>query len=231
VTVSVMHQILEDFGPSWTILIPTIPQREASFRRLLDVLLPQLAAHPQVRVLAWRNVGDPPLGELRDGLVDSAGTDYVSFIDDDDLVPEFYVAEIVQALAERPDHVGFQLEYTTDQHGHLGREIVEHSLKWRRWSRVDGVLCRDFTHLDPVRTEFAQRGRFAVARPRRAEDRVWVKQVRPYLGSEVYIPKIMYHYLWSQAGSSWERPHELAPATGPLPAVDHPSFSWHRRSV
>lgn len=218
--------------PTWTILIPTIPQREILFKRLLDVLLPQLDAHAgAVRVLAWRNVGDPALGPLRDAMIDSAGTEYVSFIDDDDLVPSYYVAEIVKALAERPQHVGFQLEYTTEASGHTGREIVEHSLRWRRWGRIGGVLCRDFTHLDPILTTVAQRGRFAVARPRRAEDRVWVKQVRPYLSREVYIPKIMYHYLWSQLGSSWERPHQLLPAAGPPPVIDHPYFSWHPRST
>lgn len=218
--------------PTWTILIPTIPQREALLWRLLDVLLPQLDEHAgAARVLAWRNAGAPSLAEIRDALVDSAGTEYVSFIDDDDLVPDYYVAEIAKALRERPHHVGFQLEYTTDQDGHQGREIVEHSLRWHRWGRFNGVLCRDFTHLDPIRTDLAQRGRFAVARPRRAEDRVWVKQVRPYLSREVYIDKIMYHYQWSQHGSSWERPHELRPATGPLPAVNHPHFSWHPRSM
>ena len=218
--------------PTWTILIPTIPQRQHLLERLLERLLPQLDPHHgRVRVLAWRNVGVPALGEVRDGLIDAAGTEYVSFVDDDDLVPEYYVAEIVKALETRPDHVGFQLEYTTDQHGNMGREVVEHSLRWRRWARVGGVLCRDFTHLDPLPTRLAQRGRFAVARPRRAEDRVWVKQVRPYLSSEVYIPKIMYHYQWSQQGSSWERPHELQPAAHPPPEINHPHFSWHPESA
>lgn len=218
--------------PTWTILIPTIPQRDATFRRLLTGLLPQLDEHGgRVKVLAWRNLGDPALAPLRDAMVDAAGSEYVSFIDDDDLVPDYYVAEIVRALDERPDHVGFLLEYTTDADGHKGREIVEHSLKWPKWGRsAEGVLYRDFTHLDPIRTEWAQRGRFGVARPRRAEDRVWVKQVRPYLSTEVFIDKIMYHYLWSHAGSSWQNPAALAPG-GIRPEPGHPSFSWHERSI
>lgn len=213
--------------PTWTILIPTIPQREAQFLDLLDHLLPQLDEHEgRVKVLAWRNQGDPRLAEIRDALVDSAGTDYVSFIDDDDMVPDYYAAEIVKALATRPDHVGFQLEYTTDMDGTLGREVVEHSLRYGGWARIEGVLCRDITHVDPVRTDFARQARFANARPRRAEDRVWVKQLRQYLSSEVYIDKIMYHYRWSQHGSSWQRPEELAPG-GPRPDVEHPHFAWH----
>ena len=219
-------------SPTWTILIPTIGQREPLFLRLLDRLLPQLDEHEgRVRVVAWLNAGDPRLAEIRDRMIAEAGTEYVSFVDDDDLVPEYYVAEIVRALAERPDHVGFNLEFSTlDDAGNAGHEIVEHSLRWPKWGRSsEGLLYRDFTHVDPVRTEYARQGLFAHARPRRAEDRVWVKQVRPYLSSEVFIDKIMYHYLWSAERSSWQQPSAITPS-GPRPAVEHPYFAWHRES-
>lgn len=218
--------------PTWTILIPTIPQREHLFLRLLDRLLPQLDEHEgRVKVVAWRNAGDPRLAEIRDRMIADASSEYVSFIDDDDLVPEYYAAEIVRALDSRPDHVGFKLEFTTDQgDGTLGHEIVEHSLKWPKWGRsCEGVLYRDFTHVDPVRRDYAMQGLFARARPRRAEDRVWVKQVRPYLSSEVYLDKVMYHYLWSAEGSSWQAPAELL-SGGCRPNIEHPHFSWHPES-
>jgi hypothetical protein len=216
-------------APTWAILVPTIAQREPLFLRLLDALLPQLDAHEgRVRVIAWRNAGDPRLAELRDTMIGTAAAEYVSFVDDDDLVSEFYVDEIVQALAGRPDHVGFKLEYLVDGEP---KEVVDHSLRHGRWHRnVEGMLVRDFTHVDPVRWEHAIRGRFAAARPGRAEDRAWVKQVRPFLRTETYVDKIMYHYLWSQSTSSWQRPERLMPGTAPRPAVEHPYFEWHERS-
>lgn len=215
--------------PTWAILIPTIVQREPLFLRLLDVLLPQLDAHAgRVRVVAWRNTGTPRLAELRDAMVRTADAEYVSFIDDDDLVPEFYVDEVERALSSRPDHVGYKLEYSVDG---VPKEVVDHSLRHGRWHRnIEGMLVRDFTHVDPVRREHAERGRFASARPGRAEDRVWCKQVRPFLFTETYIDKVMYHYLWSQSTSSWQRPERLAPAAGPRPVIDRPFFSWHERS-
>ncbi len=220
-------------APTWTILIPTIPQREGLFLRLLDVLLPQLDTDPDgtnVDVLAWRNSGEVSVGELRDGMLAATDADYVVFVDDDDLVPEYYVAEIAAALRQRPYHVGFKLAYYCD--GRL-EETVEHSLVYGDWRRTpEGVLVRDFTHVDPIRRETALAGRFAQARSGRAEDRAWCKQVRPHLQgrSEVYIDKIMYHYLWRPAESSWRRQDRVLPAATPLPAVDHPRFRWHPES-
>jgi hypothetical protein len=214
--------------PTWAILIPTISPREELFQRLLRTLLPQLDAHGGlVRVIAWRNDGHPSVGEIRDGLLARAhetGAEYVSFVDDDDLVSNHYVDLITEALAERPDHVGFQMEFINAAGGH---EIVDHSLRHGRWARVDGQLRRDFTHVDPIRTEHARRGRFANARAGRAEDRAWVKQIRPLLRTEVYIDKILYRYLWSAETSAWQRPEMIVPSGTPRPVVDHPYFSWH----
>jgi hypothetical protein len=209
----------------WTILVPTIGERAPLLRRLLDVLLPQLDEHAgDVRVLAWHNNGLPSLGEIRDLLVRGADSEYVSFVDDDDLVPEYYVAEVVQALATRPDHVGFQLEYTTNG---IGREIVEHSIAHGRWHRTaEGVLARDLTHIDPIRRDLALRGTFVTRRRNRAEDRHWVKQVRVHVASEVYINKVMYHYLWREDTTAWQRPESLYGGAGRL-VVDHPHFAWH----
>lgn len=213
--------------PTWTILVPTLGQREELFLRLMGVLLPQLDEHEgRVRVLAWRNNGTPPVSEIRDALLAAAGSDYVTFIDDDDLVPEYYVAEIVRAIAERPDHVGFKIEYSTDDEH---REIVDHSLRWRKWGRShDGQLYRDVTHIDPIRTDLAVRGRFRV-RAGRAEDRVWVKQVRKFLRTEVYIDRIMYHYLYREGITAWRNPEAIEHVAG-RPVVEHPHFAWHPRS-
>jgi hypothetical protein len=223
--------------PLWSILVPTIPQREAWFRRLLDVLLPQLeAVGPSVEVLAWRNAGERSLGEIRDGLMAEARGKYISFVDDDDLVAEFYVAEIMRAVIEHlgrtgqwPDHVGFQLEYWNA--GRLA-EICDHSLRHGRWHRNSEMrLVRDFTHLDPILRDKALRGRFAQARRKRAEDRVWCKQVRPFLFTEAYVDKVLYRYLWNESTSSWQHPERILPAGTPLPAIDHPHFRWHPESL
>jgi len=211
--------------PTWTILIPTIGQRDALFRRLLERLLPQLDEQAgRVRVLAYWNNGGPALGEIRDDMVAAAATDYVSFIDDDDMVPEFFVAECMTAMAGGPDKVGFRVGYHVD--GKL-EEVADQSIRHGGWHRdAAGVLCRDITHIGPIRTDIARRGLFRRAGRGKAEDRVWVKQVRPYVKTEVYIDKIMYDYLWSPTGTSWQRPDSIR-QVGERPTVEHPYFTWH----
>lgn len=212
-------------APTWAILIPTVASREATFLRLLNVLLPQLDPYVgRVKVIAWRNGGSPTLGEIRDRLVSDAGTDYVSFIDDDDLVSEDYVSEIVAGLSGRPDHVGFLLDY------HVAgayRETVQHTIAGpRRWCRFRGVLHRDLTHVDPIRRELALRGSFVVRRGR-PEDRAWVRTVRSHVRTEHFIPRSMYRYLYDPAGSVWNRLPSSTTGPGRHPEVDHPAFAWH----
>jgi len=218
--------------PTWTILIPTIGQREALFRRLLDRLLPQLDPYGgRVRVLSWWNNGEVRLWYIRDNLMAAAhhaGSEYISFIDDDDLVPAYYVDEVVAAIANRPDHVGFRLEYWVD--GRFG-EMVDHSLRHRGWGRSkEAGLYRDISHVDPIRTELAVRSSFYVMRAGRAEDRVWVRGVRKHVKTETYIDKVMYYYLWRSQGSAWIRPDLIKRHGFTRPAVDHPHFAWHPES-
>lgn len=236
--------------PVWTILVPTIPRRAALFARLMDRLLPQLDDYDgRVRVVAWLNEGTPRLAEIRDALVDHAaasGSEYVSFIDDDDLVPTDYVGSILAALPGRPDHIGFPIRYFKN-----GKDqgLVDHSLRWPRWgARVRRetdppggklVLYRDFTHIDPIRTELARSASFASAGPHVAEDRAWCRGVRLHVHdrgrpmTEVYIPKVMYHYFWTPAESAWDGPGKQLGGQIIRPAVtyNHPYFTWHPESL
>ncbi len=223
-----MTLVSRETSALWTILIPTIGQRESLLLRLLAGLMPQVdAAGGAVRVLAWRNNGSPHLGMIRDGLVETAETEYVSFVDDDDTVADDYVSAILEALESRPDHVGFQLAYTTDGAGY---EIVDHSLRHRRWHRDGaGRLLRDFTHIDPCRRSIAMAGSFQPKHHGRAEDRLWVKRVRPWMTTEAYIPRIMYHYDHRTDVSAWQNPAAIVPKAG-RPTVDSPYFAWHPRS-
>lgn len=216
-------------APTWTILIPTLGQRGPLFARLLDALLPQLPTHGgAVRVLAWWNNGSPRLADIRQALVHAVRTDYLSFVDDDDLVPDYFVDEVIQALASRPDYVGWRTLYHVDGEPNA---TVYHSLRHRRWHQDRHGIYRDITHLNPVRTELAGRADFRRARPGRAEDRVWVDQMRPHVRTEVYIDRVMYLYLWSPAVTAWQHPDRISRGPYVRPVIDSPHFAYHPESA
>lgn len=204
--------------------MPTLGERAVLFARLMETLLPQLDGYAgRVRVLGWWSHGTPSIGYIRDRLLEHATSDYVSFVDDDDLVPAYYVEKVAAALVQHPDHVGFKVQYLENG---VHKQIIDHSLGYGRWGRSRRGLFRDITHIDPVRRDLARRARFNLVRPGQAEDTAWVRAVRPHLRTEAYVDMVMYHYLWSSQVSAWQRP-DLIRAVGERPELAHPYFTWH----
>jgi hypothetical protein len=219
-------------GPSWTILVPTIGERRPLFERLMEGLLPQLDAHEgRVQVLSWWNNGKPHLTQIRQEMVQAVTTDYLSCVDDDDLVPTYFVDETLQALATEPDYVGWRVQCYSDG---VPTGISYHSMAYDGWWNEAHQYFRDFSHINPIRTDIAHRADFRAAKRGQPEDRAWVSQLRKLrkrglISTEVVIPKIMYHYLFSTSrtagiGSRWvagARPGQFAPAK-----IDHPHFRY-----
>lgn len=216
--------------PTWTILVPTLGERRALFERLMAGLLPQLEPYAgRVRVAAWWNNGTPSLPQIRQKLVTTAHSDYVSFVDDDDLVAPFFVEAIVEALETRPDYVGFQVQCYSDG---APTAVAYHSLKYRRWRNTPGRHERDISHINPIRTTIASTADFRRTRRGAPEDRSWVEQLRRggRLRDEVVVDRILYHYLYSTSkkpgeGSRWENPR-LIKAASQRPEIASPYFTW-----
>lgn len=222
-------------GPTWTINVPTIGERRAAFERLMTALLPQTEPYGgAVKVVAWHNNGTPHLTEIRQRMNETATTSYVSCIDDDDLVPDYFVTATMGALLDRPDYVGWLVQCYSDG---VPTAISEHSLKHRRWWNEETRYFRDISHINPIRREIALLGDFRKTKHGQAEDRSWVAQIRRThrLQRQVMIDRIMYHYLFSTSqtagiGSRWAAPARIHPGLGPL-FIDHPHFSYHAEST
>lgn len=214
--------------PTWTILVPTLGERRALFERLMEGLLPQTDRHEgRVRVVGWHNNGSPSLPKIRQMMVESVTTDYLSFVDDDDLVAPGYVDAVTEALLARPDYVGFQVQCYSDGHP---TAISYHSLEYTRWRNLPDRYERDISHINPIRSALARRVSFASA-GRRAEDRVWADQLRRLrlLKTQVVVPRVLYHYLYSTSqehgqGSRWQTPKMIRP--GERSVINHPYFTW-----
>ena len=235
--------------PMLSVLIPHLDRRAGKLRELLDVLLPQAESASQlVEVVALRNSGGS-LPEFRQALLDSARGTWLCFIDDDDLVPSYYVNEILSRLIINPaiDYLGFLVERAWGNiAGHPGG-ISTHSLRFSEWTGEHA----DYTLLNPVRTSIARTGSFLRFQGNHGEDQDFRCQIIGTLrnGLEVFIDKVMYHYRWDLSDSVqsqcphsyplecdrnghavpyWRQRGFIVP---PPLEVASPVFRWHERSL
>lgn len=195
--------------PVWSILVATLGQRRGRFKRLVDVLAPQLAPYAgKVELIAYWNVGEVPLSVIRQSLVDEARGIYISFIDDDDLVPYYFVDEVMGALADysadhgvTPDYVGWRMQTYVDDEP---LKPTFHSLRYDHWWDDDAGYYRDVSHLNPIRKQAVLDVGADFRRTQPPEDVAWSDQLRGHLRTEAYVDRVMYHYHASPSDSTWK---------------------------
>ncbi len=154
------------------------------------MLEPQTSKHSDVEIMVKMYDPKMEVSGNRQQMVEESTAEYVSFVDDDDLVAKDYV-EKIYPLLDGVDYIGFQVETTID-----GKPTLPayHSLKYPQWySDLQGSY-RDFSHLNPVKRELGVQAKFTGKFP--TEDVRWAEEMRR-LGlakTEHYIPETMYFY-------------------------------------
>jgi len=171
-----------------SILICTLEARHVLLKRLMHRLNPQL--NDQVEVLIESDNGKRSIGNKRNMLLKKATGDYVSFIDDDDLVSYGYVRRIFEALKSEPDCCGITGIVTFSN---KKPRIFMHSRKNRRWYFKDNIYYRPPNHINPIRRKIALKIGFPDVN--RGEDRDFSSKVFKLLKSEKYIEPPIYFYL------------------------------------
>lgn len=171
----------------FSILICSLISREDSLNRLLKVLDKQLTN--QVEILIEKDKGEMIVGAKRNLLLRKAQGEYISFVDDDDMVSEDYVSRILEALQNDPDCCGIEGNLIRKK----GKNLFIHSIKHRTWFEKDGVYYRCPNHLNPVKRELAYRIGF----PNKdvGEDADYSMRLLPLLKKEVFIKGPIYFYL------------------------------------
>lgn len=164
------------------------PEREKSLERLMLILRPQLT--PEVEVILNTDKGELTLGQKRRIQLKEAKGDYICFVDDDDIVPKYYVKEMLKALKTNPDVVGIKGLYKL---GDNKPEPFIHSIKYSDWFTEDNVHYRCPNHLNPVRRELALQAGFNERSY--GEDYDYSIRLKGLLKKEVFIKRIMYLYL------------------------------------
>jgi len=212
---------------TWTILIATVGQRRSRFERLLTGLLAQTEPYDgNVTVCAYYNHGEQLLGCVRQALLEHATSDYVSFVDDDDELPDYHVARVMACLDADVDYVGWRMQTYVDK-----RKLLPtfHSLKNPPYAVRRHGHYRDVSHLNPIRRQLALLGDFRRGDP--PEDMSWADQVRGHAKTECYIDDIMYFYHSSSTDTLW-RPNRVMSRDRPRRTpIHHENFSYHPASA
>jgi hypothetical protein len=94
-------------------------------------------------------------GAKTQAMIEASTADYVSCVDDDDLLAPDGVARICAALRERPDYVGFDVAWTRDG---VPQIPVRHSLSCPRWHNGEDMLARSVMQFNPIRRDIALDG-------------------------------------------------------------------------
>ena len=139
----------------WTIAVLTIPGREMLLARLMARLNAQLNIHIEVKVYPDSIAN---IGAKRQLALDECKSTYISFIDDDDLVPAFYVSRIMDELKYQPYGVGFRGIITSDNEKPIefihraGQKYIDKIIR----SNDCYIYHRPLNHLNPVMTDIAK---------------------------------------------------------------------------
>lgn len=207
-------------APRWSICITTIPSRRTKLQHLLAALLPQIEPyegdvevmiHETEQMTAGQECTQfNSVGQKRNTMIAMSAAEYISFVDDDDMVSPRYVSKIMQAIdvmsPDAPDVITFDCNVFIRHK----RDVVGIQ-NGRPLRCVFGAkFTKNYDGDDPDRGPQHERipnqipvWRKAIYLPfqesGKGEDTEWgIRMMRqgqqtPY--SETYIPEVLYAYL------------------------------------
>lgn len=176
----------------WSILIPTLPSRRELRRRLLIILEPQLEKYDDIELLILEDNAKRDYGAKLQSMIDIANGEYISFIDDDDLVSENYVDTIYSQL-NGVDCIGFKGIVSVNDGPIMP---VFYSKKNLQPVNQEDGYYRFIQQVNPVKLEIVKQipyeGHFGA-------DTLWSEKLQKsgLLKTEYFIDDILYKYIAS----------------------------------
>ena len=183
--------------PLLSILIPTTPERQVEFDRLLD-RLEILSAGYSVKIISDDTGKQMTIGEKRERLYKAANGLYSWQIDDDDDIADNAIELIIGAIKSNPgvDVISFEEYCNMD-----GKEYKSnHSNDYLDWEGDGSFEFPDGFHFhrtifykDVIKTELAKSVPFVYCRF--GEDHLFAKDLKPHIKSEFHIAEQLYRYI------------------------------------
>lgn len=174
-----------------SILIPTLPERFNYLKRLKNILEPQVSKYPgQVEIKIHDGGRQFTTGRKRNELISMCSGEYFCQVDDDDLVPVYYVSELMRAIESGPDVVTFNGYMTTDGGNRQNFTIKLGS----KYETVNNHHYRFPNHLCAYKKSLVAAVKFPDQNIQ--EDFIWASQINKMglLKSSVHVDREMYIY-------------------------------------
>lgn len=150
------------------------------------------------------DAGEMSIGMKRQAMILGATAEWVSFVDDDDIVPLDYCKRQASVMfgANPPDVVGFRLGYFVDGvrsgeaiHSYRAAEIPTPNLgNGIRFNRLPN-------HLNPTRRELAVKAGYRDMRT--GEDGDYARRLADLKPRETFLDAEMYQYLYRTERVEW----------------------------
>jgi hypothetical protein len=179
--------------PLWSILIPTVVTRPEQFKRLADILAPQVAKYNgDIEVLVHWNNFEKGIGPVRQQLIEGAKGEYVNFIDDDDAVTDDYCDSIFPLL-DGVDYIGFRVAFY--QNNQKQKPVI-HSLTCEKWTDTGEGFYRRVTMINPIKRSLALQSRVGEGDYKNGipEERVYADNLDKITKTEHFLDKEVHIY-------------------------------------
>lgn len=183
-----------------SILIPTIVGREEQFNRLYQKLTGQLAKYGiwnEIEVVTECDDRTMSIGNKRQLLMDKCYGDFVTFIDDDDDIPDDYCLTIWTAIHDNPDADCIGFLQTCIMDGWVKSACLSNQFSvWQ--PNVDGFdYVRTPFFPTPIRRRIAMEIRYADLRYGEDHDFSIRLKESGLIKKEHFINKAMYIYQYT----------------------------------
>ena len=166
--------------------------REYYLNRMLSILEPQLT--PEVELILEVDNRELSIGVKSQKMLEKAKGDYVCYVDDDDIIPGYYISEILKAIESNPDCVAINGILTIDD---KNPAPFYHSIQYDDWISKDYKYYRCPNHINPVKRELALKAGWDDMKT--GGDYKYSMRLKPFLKTETIIEKCMYYYLAKSA--------------------------------
>ena len=178
----------------WSVLIPTIPGREAKLQALVQSIhekVNRICPNIRLEVVVGFDNKEQSIGMKRESMLQSAQGKYVAFIDDDDNITDAYIEDLRDTIHNSIPVMRLR--------GQINQYTFTHSIENKLTDPMarNGVFLRPPNHLNPMMTDVAKLIHFRDSL--RGEDLDWTIRMAKagFLTHEFKSEDSRIHYIYN----------------------------------